>query len=136
MRKAAPKTMPKTMPKTASKEEPNSSDVEDIIEEGRLFIRNLPYSCTEEEIREYAQRFGEVVDVFIPLNGERKSKGYCFVTFMFPEQAAKAIEVSVVVWGEVQTMDKSVFQGRVLSVGVANVKKEEYKKMGGDVKRE
>lgn len=27
-------------------------------------------------------------------------------------------------------MDKSVFQGRVLSVGVANVKKEEYKKMG------
>ena len=33
-------------------------------------------------------------------------------------------------------MDKSVFQGRVLSVGVANVKKEEYKMMGGDVKRE
>lgn len=85
MRKAAPKTLPK--------EETNFSDVEDIIEEGRLFIRNLPYSCTEEEIRAYAQRFGEVVDVFIPLNGDRKSKGYCFVTFMFPEQAAKAIEV-------------------------------------------
>ena len=51
MRKAAPKTISKTMPKTASKEEPNSSDVEDIIEEGRLFIRNLPYSCMEEEIR-------------------------------------------------------------------------------------
>ena len=101
MRKAAPKAVPKTTVKTASKEEPNSSDVEDIIEEGRLFIRNLPYSCTEEEIREYAQRFGEVVDVFIPLNGERKSKGYCFVTFMFPEQAAKAIEVGVVVWGEI-----------------------------------
>lgn len=100
MRKAAPKTMSKTMPKTASKEEPNSSDVEDIIEEGRLFIRNLPYSCMEEEIREYAQRFGEVVDVFIPLNGERKSKGYCFVTFMFPEQAAKAIEVGEGVWSE------------------------------------
>ena len=33
-------------------------------------------------------------------------------------------------------MDKSVFQGRVLSVGVANVKKEEYMKMGDDVKRE
>ena len=104
MRKAAPKTLPKTMSqtvtKTASKEEPNSSDVEDIIEEGRLFIRNLPYSCTEEEIREYAQQFGEVVDVFIPLNGERKSKGYCFVTFMFPEQAANAIEVGVMVCGE------------------------------------
>ena len=33
-------------------------------------------------------------------------------------------------------MDKSVFQGRVLSVGVANVKKEEYKKMGGGERRE
>ena len=30
----------------------------------------------------------------------------------------------------VQKMDKSVFQGRVLSVAIANVKKEEYKKMG------
>lgn len=27
-------------------------------------------------------------------------------------------------------MNQSVFQGRVLSVSVANVKKEEYKKMG------
>ncbi len=29
-----------------------------------------------------------------------------------------------------QKMNQSVFQGRVLSVSIANVKKEEYKKMG------
>ena len=69
------------------------SDVDDVIEEGRLFSRNLPYSCTEEEIKEYAKRFGEITDVFIPLNSKRESKGYCFVTFMFPEQAITAFEV-------------------------------------------
>ena len=36
----------------------------------------------------------------------------------------------------VQKMDKSVFQGRVLSVAIANVKREEYKKMGGCLTRQ
>ena len=70
-----------------------AEDVDDVIEEGRLFIRNLPYSCTEEEIKAHVSQFGEVTDVFIPLNAKRESKGYCFVTFMFPEQAIKALEV-------------------------------------------
>ena len=66
---------------------------EDVIEEGRLFIRNLPYSCKEEEIAAHVKQFGDIVDVFIPLNAKRESKGYCFVTFMFPEQAIIASEV-------------------------------------------
>ena len=72
-----------------------AEDVDDVIEEGRLFIRNLPYSCTEEEIKAHVSQFGEVTDVFIPLNAKRESKGYCFVTFMFPEQAIKALEVEL-----------------------------------------
>ena len=72
-----------------------AEDVDDVIEEGRLFIRNLPYSCTEEEIKAHVSQFGEVTDVFIPLNAKRESKGYCFVTFMFPEQAIKALEVGM-----------------------------------------
>lgn len=72
-----------------------TEDVDDVIEEGRLFIRNLPYSCTEEEIKAHVSQFGEVTDVFIPLNAKRESKGYCFVTFMFPEQAIKALEVGM-----------------------------------------
>lgn len=30
--------------------------MDDVIEEGRLFIRNLPYSCTEEEIKAHVSR--------------------------------------------------------------------------------
>ena len=70
-----------------------SSNDEDVIEEGRLFIRNLPYSCTEEEISAYVSQYGEIADLFIPLNAKRESKGYCFVTFMFPEQAIQALPV-------------------------------------------
>lgn len=97
MKKAAPK-VPK-VPKEPNEQAAATaeSDVDDIMEEGRLFIRNLPYSCTEEEIRDYAKQFGDIVDIFIPLNAERKSKGYCFVTYMFPEQAMRAIEVRGVV---------------------------------------
>ena len=31
---------------------------EDVSESGRLFIRNLPYTCTEEEIRERFTKHG------------------------------------------------------------------------------
>ena len=69
------------------------SNDEDVIEEGRLFIRDLPYSCKEEEISAYVSQYGEIADLFIPLNAKRESKGYCFVTFMFPEQAIQALPV-------------------------------------------
>ena len=75
------------------KERMEEEDVDDVIEEGRLFIRNLPYSCTEEEIKSFMKQHGEITDVFIPLNAKRESKGFAFVTFMFPEQAILAIEV-------------------------------------------
>lgn len=84
--------------KQANQPEINVGD-EDVIEEGRLFIRNLPYSCKEEEIAAHMRQFGELVDVFIPLNAKRESKGYCFATFMFPEQAITAIEVELLIRG-------------------------------------
>lgn len=33
---------------------------EDVAESGRLFIRNLPYTCTEEEIKELFSKHGEL----------------------------------------------------------------------------
>ena len=79
-------------------EQMEEEDVDDVIEEGRLFIRNLPYSCTEEEIKAFMKQHGEITDVFIPLNAKRESKGFAFVTFMFPEQAILAMEVGL--WNE------------------------------------
>lgn len=32
---------------------------EDVAESGRLFVRNLPYTCTEEELKELFAKHGE-----------------------------------------------------------------------------
>lgn len=32
---------------------------EDVSESGRLFVRNLPYTCTEEELKELFTKHGE-----------------------------------------------------------------------------
>lgn len=38
---------------------------EDVAESGRLFIRNLPYTCTEEEIKELFSKHGELKNLCI-----------------------------------------------------------------------
>lgn len=32
---------------------------EDVAESGRLFVRNLPYTCTEEELKELFAKHGQ-----------------------------------------------------------------------------
>lgn len=36
---------------------------EDVSESGRLFIRNLPYTCTEEEIKELFAKYGKIKNI-------------------------------------------------------------------------
>jgi multiple RNA-binding domain-containing protein 1 len=84
----------------------DGADVEEEgeFEEGRLYVRNIPYSCTEDELRALFQPFGTISELHIPLDGDKKAKGYGFVLFLFPEQAKKALH----------ELDGSSFQGRVI----------------------
>lgn len=46
----------------------------------KLYIGNLPFSATEDEIREYFAQVGEVHSVKIITDREtQKSRGFCFV---------------------------------------------------------
>ena len=65
------------------------------VQQRTVFVNNLSFAAAEADVQERFQQYGEIVDVFIPLNSKRESKGYAFVTFMFPEQAIAAIEVDV-----------------------------------------
>lgn len=44
---------------------------EDVAESGRLFVRNLPYTCTEDEITQVFSKHGELnvqkTDEYIPI---------------------------------------------------------------------
>ncbi|TFY67177.1 hypothetical protein EVJ58_g1792 [Rhodofomes roseus] len=78
-----------------------------ILQTSRLFLRNLPFSCTEDELRELFESHGVVSQVHAPLDPTTKqSKGLAYVTFAEPAKALAAYEA----------LDKTSFQGRLLHI--------------------
>lgn len=80
---------------------------EGIAESGRLFVRNLPFTATEEHLTELFGTFGPLTEVTTPLDkNTNKPTGLAFVTFMLPEHAVKAYN----------DLDGHIFQGRLLHI--------------------
>ncbi|CAL9226089.1 unnamed protein product [Arabidopsis halleri] len=83
------------------------ADSDDVLDTGRLFVRNLPYTATEEELMEHFSKFGEISEVHLVLDKETKrSRGIAYILYPIPECAARAME----------ELDNSSFQGRLLHV--------------------
>merc|ERR1712168_1435901 len=102
------------------------SEAADVSETGRLFLRNLSYTCTEENIEQLFQGFGPLVEVNVPIDKKsNKSTGFAFVTFMLPEHAMKA-------W---QELDGKIFQGRILHIIPGRDKKTEDPNADGSYKK-
>jgi multiple RNA-binding domain-containing protein 1 len=79
----------------------------DESETGRLFVRNLPFTITEEELQALFSKYGMVSEVHIPHDKEsNRSKGIALVAYLVPTDATKAMKA----------LDGSNFQGRVLHV--------------------
>ncbi|KAL7391647.1 hypothetical protein ABVT39_011966 [Epinephelus coioides] len=88
---------------------------EDVAESGRLFIRNLPYTCTEEEIKELFAKHGPISEILFPIdNLTKRPKGFAFITYMIPENAVTALA----------QLDGHIFQGRMLHLLPSTLKKE------------
>ncbi|KAL9145488.1 hypothetical protein ABFS82_13G045900 [Erythranthe guttata] len=86
---------------------------DEVLESGCLFIRNLPYTTTEEELEDHFSKYGTISQVHIFIDKDtRRSKGFAYVLFALPESAARALE----------EMDSSIFQGRLLHVMPAKQK--------------
>ncbi|KAL3523166.1 hypothetical protein ACH5RR_016000 [Cinchona calisaya] len=93
-------------------EEPSLSmqEEKEVLESGRLFVRNLPYTTTEEELEEHFCKFGNISQVHIVVDKETKrSKGIAYVLYALPESASRALA----------ELDNSIFQGRLLHVMAA-----------------
>jgi cold-inducible RNA-binding protein len=59
----------------------------------RLFVGNLPFSATEESLREIFGPFGEVGEVRIMTDRDTgKSRGFAFVEMVQDEDATKAVD--------------------------------------------
>ncbi|KAF9447641.1 RNA-binding domain-containing protein [Macrolepiota fuliginosa MF-IS2] len=80
---------------------------ETILRTRRLFLRNLAFSCTEADLTELFQTYGELSQVHIPLDSQSKqSKGMAYVTFASGADAFSAYVA----------LDKKSFQGRLLHI--------------------
>jgi len=79
----------------------------------RLFVGNLPYEATEEEIRAHFGGAGSVLNVFMPLDRETgRKRGFAFVEYGDNAQAQEAIRL----------YNNQNFKGRPLAVNEARAK--------------
>ncbi|KAH9821176.1 multiple RNA-binding domain-containing protein 1 [Melampsora americana] len=100
--------LPETVEETQSSALADSSTSAEscILETGRLFLRNLPFSLLEEDLMSLFSTFGTVSQVHIPLNHDRKQKGVAYVSFERPSDALAAYK----------QLDQRDFQGRLLHI--------------------
>jgi len=99
-----------------TQQEASLDGVESVGESGRIFIRNLPYSATEDDISSLFSKFGPLSETTVPVDrNTRKYKGFAFVTFMMPEHAVKAFS----------ELDGSTFMGRLVHLLPAKPKEDD-----------
>ncbi|CUS21979.1 LAQU0S04e05402g1_1 [Lachancea quebecensis] len=124
--KVAQKDEATEMPSSENKEpEPSqaeppidTSEEEKFIQKirgtGRLFLRNILYTATEEDFKGLFAPFGELEEVHVALDTRTgKSKGFAYIMFCNPEDAVNAYV----------ELDKQIFQGRLLHILPADAKK-------------
>ena len=72
-----------------------SEGATDEDEYSRVFVGNIPFEISQEEMREKFGRYGTVVDVFIPIDATtRRNKGFAFLEFATRAAARRALERS------------------------------------------
>lgn len=79
----------------------------------KLFVRNISYKLTEEELERLFMPYGEVVSASIPKDRDTgRSRGFAFVEMKTKEQADAAI----------QGLNNTEQQGREMFVAVSESK--------------
>jgi multiple RNA-binding domain-containing protein 1 len=88
------------------------SDEEDDAN-ARVFLSNIPYGASEEQVESLCEKYGSVSEVHLPIDARsRKRKGYGFVTYVLPSDADRCVE----------GLHGSAFQGRVLTARRADAR--------------
>lgn len=83
--------------------------------ESKLYVGNLPYTATEEELKELFGQAGTVTSVAVIKDRESgRSKGFAFVEMSTAEEAQKAIS----------TLNGQMLGGRDLRVNIARPREE------------
>ena len=88
----------------------------------KLFVGNLSFNTTENDLQDAFTQFGTVVEVNLMMDRmTNRPRGFAFVTMSTPEDAAKAIE----------GMNGKELDGRALTVNEARPREERPPRQGG-----
>ena len=88
----------------------------------KLFVGNLPFTATENDLQDYFAQAGAIVSVNIMQDrATGRSRGFAFVEMATPEDATKAIEM----------FHSKDFQGRALTVNEARPREDRPPGGGG-----
>ncbi len=88
----------------------------------KLFVGNLSFNTTENDLQDAFAAHGQVVEATLMMDRMTgRSRGFAFVTYSTPEEAQKAIEA----------MNGAQVDGRALTVNVARPKEERPPGGGG-----
>lgn len=88
----------------------------------KMFVGNLPYSSTEDELRQLYSTYGNVSDVFLPVDRQTgRIRGFAFVTMGSAEEMQAAIAGT----------DSKEWNGRTLKVNEAQPKPQGPRYEGG-----
>lgn len=83
--------------------------------ESKLYVGNLSYNVTEDQLRELFSQAGQIKDVALITDRQTgRSKGFGFVEFATQEEAQKAIEM----------FNNHELDGRPLTVNIARPREE------------
>ncbi|KAF9556198.1 hypothetical protein CPC08DRAFT_711377 [Agrocybe pediades] len=94
-------------PPLSAPAEPIDATKETILQTARLFVRNLAFTCTDEELSELFSPFGHIAQIHTPRDPVTKQhKGLAYVTFARPADALAAYDA----------LDRKSFQGRLLHI--------------------
>lgn len=81
--------------------------------QNKLFVRNISYKTTEDELHSLFSEFGEVISASIPKDRDTgRSRGFAFVEMKTQQEAEAAI----------QGLNNYEVQGRPISVSVSESK--------------
>ncbi|WKY05251.1 hypothetical protein Q1695_005903 [Nippostrongylus brasiliensis] len=100
---------------------------EALLETGRLFVRNLPFTTKEEDLHFFFKKYGEIADIEVIIDKKTgKCKGFAIVEFVFPESAVAAYAAA----------DGAIFKGRMMHIlpGSEKREKKEEEKPGASEK--
>ena len=76
----------------------------------RLFVGNLPYQATEEDLRTHFSQVGAPTQIVRPLDRETgRARGFAFVTMKNEADASNAI----------MQLNGAMYEGRAMRVNVA-----------------